>query len=571
MNKKLCFVTNSTDFSLLETTNVEIFSFDYESHKNLQKLDIKHSIAEEFLNDNERFELFDKVKEFRDWYDNPSLPKFELQGVNIFSLLDGIEFHELLMQKLIVFFTIKKILNKNNASSIICPYEMIMMVKLLSNKNNIQIKSNSGNEKKKLFWDSINVKRNIAGKPISIKISRTKYNKLKNLLDKTVGITYRLHFNFKNKNKKTILLLEMYPPVYKELIQNLKNEDYNIIIINRRRPVTLEKESIKILQNSNCKIISKNDLIKKDELEKIVLFTNDYSSKIDEIWDNEQNFNQVFRFDDIVFWDLIKNDLKEVFQRRIGEYIELVFFIKKIYETINVTKILSLYETGETERAFLMNKNPKIESYLLEHGFSLLFKETQRFGMLSSYDKFSDKILVWSDFQKQFLNENYNISMDKIFPIGSPRHDTYSMREKVQRNNKEITILIAPTPITQNQGFDTTEIHETYEKTIKKLCLNLQKENINLIFKIHPSQSPHNEEIKKIIQTYASDSPIYLLNPIIDLIQSSDIVINISPQGWAPSTIMLESMILGKPTLNIVLDRKFFDFKYINSLSFSIL
>ena len=257
------------------------------------------------------------------------------------------------------------------------------------------------------------------------------------------------------------------------------------------------------------------------------------------------------------------DDLKEVFQRRIGEYIELVFFIKKIYETINVTKILSLYETGETERAFLMNKNPKIESYLLEHGFSLLFKETQRFGMLSSYDKFSDKILVWSDFQKQFLNENYNISMDKIFPIGSPRHDTYSMREKVQRNNKEITILIAPTPITQNQGFDTTEIHETYEKTIKKLCLNLQKENINLIFKIHPSQSPHNEEIKKIIQTYASDSPIYLLNPIIDLIQSSDIVINISPQGWAPSTIMLESMILGKPTLNIVLDRKFFDFKYI--------
>ena len=58
MNKKLCFVTNSTDFSLLETTNVEIFSFDYESHKNLQKLDIKHSIAEEFLDDNERFELF---------------------------------------------------------------------------------------------------------------------------------------------------------------------------------------------------------------------------------------------------------------------------------------------------------------------------------------------------------------------------------------------------------------------------------------------------------------------------------------------------------------------------------
>ena len=563
MNKKLCFVTNSTDFSLLETSNVEIFSFDYESHKNLEKLDIKHSIAEEFLDDNERFELFDKVKEFRDWYDNPSLPKFELQGVNIFSLLDGMEFHELLMQKLIIFFTIKKILNKNNPTSIVCPHEMIMMIKLLSSKNQVQIESNSGNEKKKLFWDSINVKRNIAGRPISIKISRTKYNKLKNLLDKTVGITYRLYFDFKNKNKKTILLLEMYPPVYKELIQNLKNEDYNIIIINRRRPVTLEKESIKILQNSNCKLISMNDLIKKEDLEKISLFTNEYSLKIDEIWDKEQNFKQVFRFDDIVFWDLIKNDLKEVFQRRIGDYVELVFFIKKIYETINVRKILSLYETGETERAFLVNKDPKIESYLLEHGFSLLFKETQRFGMISSYDKFSDKILVWSDFQKQFLTENYNISKDKILPIGSPRHDALTRERNPASKKQQFTVLIAPTPITQLQGFDTTEIHKRFENSIKELCTILENQNINLLFKIHPSQSFHNDEIKKIIEKYSKKSSIYLLNPVTELIESSDLVITITPEGWAPSTIMLESMILGKPALNIILDGRNYDFEYI--------
>ena len=563
MNKKLCFVTNSTDFSLLETSNVEIFSFDYESHKNLEKLDIKHSIAEEFLDDNERFELFDKVKEFRDWYDNPSLPKFELQGVNIFSLLDGMEFHELLMQKLIVFFTIKKILNKNNPTSIVCPHEMTMMIKLLSSKNQVQIESNSGNEKKELFWDSINVKRNIAGRPISIKISRTKYKKLKNLLDKTVGITYRLYFDFKNKNKKTILLLEMYPPVYKELIQNLKNEDYNIIIINRRRPVTLEKESIKILQNSNCKLISMNDLIKKDDLERISLFTNEYSLKIDKIWDKEQNFKRVFRFDNIVFWDLIKNDLKGVFQRRVGEYVELVFFIKKIYETINVRKILSLYETGETERAFLVNKDPKIESYLLEHGFSLLFKETQRFGMISSYDRFSDKILVWSDFQKQFLTENYNISEDKILPIGSPRHDTLTRERNPVSKKQQFTVLIAPTPITQLQGFDTTEIHKRFENSIKELCTILENQNINLLFKIHPSQSFHNDEIKKIIEKYSKKSSIYLLNPVTELIESSDLVITITPEGWAPSTIMLESMILGKPALNIILDGRNYDFEYI--------
>ena len=443
MNRKLCFITNSSNLLNLEISNVEIFSFDYASHKNLQKLNIEHSIAENLLIEEERFEIFDKVKEFRDWYDNPLLEKFELEGVNIFSLLDGMEFHTLLMEKLIVFWTIKKIIEKYNPTSIECPHEMIKMVELLSTKNHIHTIPNSNNDKNKLFWDSINVKRNIAGRPISIKISRKKYNKLKSLLDKTVGITYRLYFDFKNRNRKTILLLEMYPPTYKELIENLKNEEYNIIIINRRRPVTLEKESIKILQNSNCKLISKKDLFKKDDIDKISLFTNKCSQKIEEIWNKQQNFNQIFKFYNIEFWGIIENDMKEVFQRRIGEYVELIFFIKKIYETINIKKIISLYETGETERAFLKNKNPNIDSYLLEHGFSLLFKETQRFGMISSYDKFSDKILVWSDFQKKFLSENFNINSDRILSIGSPRHDILTkkkMQFSMNQNNYSIVL-----------------------------------------------------------------------------------------------------------------------------------
>ena len=563
MNRKLCFITNSSNLSDLEISNNEIFSFDYISHENLQKSNIAHNIAENFLIEEERFEIFDEVKKFRDWYDNPLLEKFELEGINIFSLLDGMEFHTLLMEKLIIFWTIKKIIKKYNPTSIECPHEMVKMVEILSTENHIHIKSNSNNNKNKLFWDSINIKQNIAGKPISIKISRTKYNKLKNLLDKTVGITYRLYFDFKNKNKKTILLLEMYPPTYKDLIKNLTNEDYNIIIINRRRPVTLEKESIKILQNSNCKLISKDDLFKKNDLDKILISTNKCSQKIDDIWNNKQNFDQIFRFYDITFWEIIENDLKEVFQRRIKEYVELVFFIKKIYETINVRKILSLYETGETERAFLKNKSPNVESYLLEHGFSLFFKETQRFGMISSYDKFSDKIVVWSDFQKEFLTENFNIHSDKILPIGSPRHDILT-RKKIQYSQKEkITILIAPTPITQLQGFDTTEIHERFESTLRELCSILKNQNVNLVFKIHPSQSFHNTEIKQIIEKYVEKPSIYLLNPITELIESCDVVITITPEGWAPSTIMLESMILGKPALNITLDGKNYDFEYI--------
>ena len=54
-----------------------------------------------------------------------------------------------------------------------------------------------------------------------------------------------------------------------------------------------------------------------------------------------------------------------------------------------------------------------------------------------------------------------------------------------------------------------------------------------------------------------------MLNPIAELIQSSQLVITITPEGWCPSTIILESMILNKPTMNIVLDEKFYEFEYI--------
>ena len=47
------------------------------------------------------------------------------------------------------------------------------------------------------------------------------------------------------------------------------------------------------------------------------------------------------------------------------------------------------------------------------------------------------------------------------------------------------------------------------------------------------------------------------------MIEASDAVITITPEGWAPSTIILESLILKKPIMNIVLDDHFYDFSFV--------
>ena len=565
MERKIIFLSELSDYSTIKKANdEEIIALDYNAHKNLQQLGIKHYNVETFLNDDERLWVFNTAKKFHNWYKDPSLNIFELKDVNLLGLLDGIELHTLLMDKLIIFWTIKKILDVKVPDIIECPNEIREIVNLLKKNNSISIKINSGEKHEELIWDTIDVKHNVLGKPISMKISRTKYNKLKKILDKTVSSTFGLWFDLKNRNKKTLLILELFPPVYKELLQNLKSDDYNVIIINQRRPATYNRESIKILKDSNCKLISKNDLFGEEDEQEILESKEKYSHKLLDLWNNNENFDKIFRINDISFWPIIKNNLKQVFTKRMNDYVESVFFAKKLFSKINISCILSLYDVGETEKVFLKCKNDNVDSFLLEHGFSLLSEDSKTFGTLMSYDNFRDKIVVWSNHQKEFLVSNFKIQSDKILALGSPRHDALTRIESNRSENKKFRVLIAPTPITQLRGYDTTKIHEKFEKLIIRLCEIFKNcHDVEIIFKIHPSQSGHNDEIKKIIQKYSEKIPIYMLNPIAELIQSSQLVITITPEGWSPSTIILESMIMGVPTMNIVLDEKLYEFAYI--------
>ncbi len=562
--KKIIFVSKSiNDYNTIKTNNSKIFTFDYISHKKLQELGISHHIAENVLDYDERVSIFNIAKNFQNWHNEPLLKKIELKEVNLLGLLDGIELHSLIIEKLIVFFMIKKILEIEKPDSIECSNQIKNMILLIEKNNLINIKINSKEKKGELLWDSINIKHNFMGIPISIKISRTKYHKLKNILDKTVGSIFGLWFNFKNKSKKTILILEMYPPVYKDLFQSLNKKDINLIIINQRRPVTYDLESIKILKKSNCKLVSKKDLFEKKDLKEIEESKQIFYEKMFDFWE-DPNLNKIFKNNDLEFWAIIKNDLKEVFIKRINEYVESIFFAKKIFSKINISCILSLYDIGETEKVFLESKNENCKSFLLEHGFSLFFNDSKTFATLRSYDTFRDNIVVWSSQQKQFLISNYKIDSNKIFDIGSPRHDSLTKIKEKKKKKETIQVLIAPTPIVTLQGFDTSDIHEKFENVIIKLCKIFENlENVKMVFKLHPSQSGHNNEIKQIIQKYSKKIPIYLLNPISELIQESDVVITITPEGWSPSTIILESMILQKPVMNIVLDEKMYEFDYI--------
>ena len=570
MAKTIILVNNYNDVDSIDTndlTDTKIFSLNIETHKHLEKRNISHEIGETYLSENERIKLFDKAVDFHNWYEkNKDLKFFEFENINLLGLLDTVEFHTFLINELITFFTIHNIIENEQPNRIFSSQNLSEIIKLLVT-DNIEYNFYTNQFSQKLQWDEITVKQNIGPLPISFNISRNTFSKIKSIWERIICSFFNLWFNFKNSDQKTILFLEFYPPLYEKLLFNLQKNGYNIIFLNRRKPAVFDYKSIKLLRKVNGKIINPNNLINSDEKNQIQIVANEYLEKIESIFSNDEIFDNLFNFNNYNLWKLVKNKLLETYKIRLYDYVLSLKFSKNLFKKINVSCILGLNEIGETEKSIIASKNNKIPTILLEHGFSNFSSESARFGILANYSNFNDKIAVWSDKQKSFLIDFFKLDPSRIIVSGSPRHDYLFENNEPTINTKNKTILIAPTPITQIQGFDTTDIHLQYELILRKILTTLKKLNCNIVIKLHPSQNIHNKMIKNLVSQIDKKIPIHLISPINELIDLSDIVITITPESWAPSTIILESLIQNRPIININLDKHLQEFDFIKTES----
>ena len=81
--------------------------------------------------------------------------------------------------------------------------------------------------------------------------------------------------------------------------------------------------------------------------------------------------------------------------------------------------------------------------------------------------------------------------------------------------------------------------------------------------KLHPIQLKHNHEIQLIIKELDTTIPVLLWTSVINTINQADAVIVISPDIPSTTTMLLESMILGKPTMNVFFDNQLPKFNHV--------
>lgn len=558
LEKNIIFIYDSSDLEVIPKTllmdeSLKKFTFSLDVHQSLELKKINHITADNLLEQNERLELFDKALDFLLLNFKVASDDLEFEGVNLLELFDVHEFLSYFVPILVEFITIKRIIEKEKPSKIICGHYFEKMIESIIKDNNIKITFYKNQIQKKLFWDDIHIKYNLFKIPIRFTVSKTNYLKIKKFMEIFMGFSKNIWLDFNDSTKKSILLLEFNPELWNDLLNNLKDYDGNVILVNRRRSAIWSKKSLDVIKKSNIKVLNFNNIFTKSEEQKIPILVNDNIKKMIKFSKNSKIFSNSFLVENCDFWHVVEEYILKSFSEKFTEFIFLVLTVKKLYKNLDIKCIVSLHELGETEKAFLEYNHNKIRSLVLDHGFVERVKETNRFDKLL-YVNFKDSLALWGNIRKEYLLKEYNISPKKIIVTGSPKHDIYFKSKIKIKKSDQITILLAPNPIGNFSGLLNTNLKLEFENTLKKIIKILKNFNVKIIVKLHQIQLKHNQDIKEMIKKIDKKIPIQISSSVIETINKSDVVLVISSESFGTSTMLMESMILGKPTMNIILD-----------------
>lgn len=401
-----------------------------------------------------------------------------------------------------------------------------------------------------MYFDTINIKYNIGPIPISIKISKDNYLKIKNIFDRLTKCIFGLNSTSSLKHQKSILLLDFNPVSYRNLLKELSKLDRNILLLNQRRPVIWNLKSMKIVRDTNCFVVNLNDF-EKYEHDRIKIEMTGLVEKINKMFEINDVFEDIFIFNSYSLWSSIKNTFTRTCTSRFTESLRRMLLHEHLFERFSISAILEWAETAQEEKEILhFSKEKKIPSLLLQHGMlanSPPWDKFSRFLAHFSSSFISDKQAVWGELTKSYALM-YNHHEENILISGSPRHDEFFLYNKSKKNNGTILFTTTGASAVFAEG-STSDVHIKFESFVREVCRVSKKLGKQLVIKPHPQPDSINN-ILELIKEIDDRIPIVLETDLKDLIHSCELLITFNN-----STTALESIILNKPTISLQIEK----------------
>ena len=557
MENTICIIENLNDIKIIKkqleiNPNLKIFTLNYNTHKQLEKNNISHELGEYHLTTHDKKTINQMATDTTlNWWKNKEIqPTLTIDNIVIPEFIEM----ELFQYILAIFKSAKIILRIIDDVS---PYEILSVTNLnpfvqsICSELNIKFQNLSDGEMLSLHYDRINIKYNIGPVPLSITTSRKNYKKIKNFTEKFSQKSFRLSPEKKYSENDAILLLEFNPVTYKSLIQELGKSGKTIFLLNQRRPAILNKKSLEILKKSNCKIIDLSNFEKKLKSQ-ISSETKLLTKRLEKLWEKNSLFENLFSVDSYTLWNSIKPIFSQMCNQRFTESLRRILLLNELFMQFNISQILEWAETGQEEQEVLaVSKKHGIKSIMLQHSMfpiGEIWKPFGRFLALFSHEHQSDYQAIWGNLTHDYAISN-NHSKEKLLITGSPKHDSFFSIEPNHSSTDKILLATTGPPAIFTED-STTDIFLKYDKYIKEIFRVVKKNypEKELIVKPHPQSDFINNALDLINET-DSNAKIVLEANLPELINDCDMVISFNT-----SSILLESIILEKPTISLITD-----------------
>jgi len=548
--------SNIKSLTLNEKPNDKIISFDFKTHAELETLGIEHEIVENYLDVDDHKLIEDLVyQKFMKWHEQDWLTDhIYLENLNLGSLLD--QFIGLYFLKIVKkFVCIIRILNKEQPSFVTASDDLAKIVSEIQKSNKIQIKLIPGKKQNLLYYDRIQIPIKLGTKSFTIWISRKNFLRIKQFIEKlTIKIFNLKPISNKKSTSESIILLDFNSILDSDLIKNLSTLNKQIILLNARKPSIWNTESFKKIKNSKSKILRLENFMNKQVKSDILKIQQQVQNNLEKI-KSKKEFETFFSFEGYTLWPIIKDDFINTCLKYFNEAITRYELSKILFNKINVKCLLILYPNAVEEKVIIhVAQESKIPGIILQHGvppytkyyekFLPFFYPSEQIGLIHA---------IWNDTEKKY-RKNMGINEDNIVLTGSHRFDSlFEIRNQCTNNG---TILIASSTLAkQDEMMDSSTFTGIeYANMLKNICkISNNIEGKKLIVKLHPAQS-QSFDARTIVEDVDKSIPIYQHENIVDLLKNCDVLVCMEY-----STILLEAMILNKPTITCLVYSEWFE------------
>lgn len=532
----------------------KIICFEVEDHKILSERHIPHEIIENYIDYNDRKSVEQlALEKALGWYTQEATSEFlQIKNINLGWLLE-VEIYQYLLQTMRNFIGIIKIIEKEKPSKVFASENLSSMIKSINSEKQIDIFLYSKKEQSDFYFDRVEIPIKIGNKQLMFKTSRDFALKTKKFIETLTDLIFRLKYNNQQDiDSKSILLMEFNNIFYVDFLTELSSLGINIILLNERKPAVWNLESLKIVKKFNCKILHLDDVDPKIN-QKILKEKKEFQKQLKKMFSDNDLFEKFFSLHGYTFWPSIKNYFISTCSKRFDEALRRIELSVEFFEKKKIKLLVTMYDMGFEERAILsVAHNLGIPGILLQHGIYPQNEYIKKFiPIIGIVPHLALKEAVWGEKIKNYLRQ-MKIPENDIIVSGSLRHDIYFKNYEKKSSNK---ILLATNIILgwDFSGFDI-QVHTNYQNTVKEICKianNIPRKK--LVVKLHPGKSPI-DNIEKIISNVNPKIPIYRSGNIFDYIKDSEVLISTE---W--STVLLEAMILGIPTITFSSDPKGFE------------